>query len=121
LLKFFIAVVCASLLFIAALHIAIAHYALQFPSFSYQTILFLALTTSIIFRYLYNIEKPEIFVQLYLLMMAVKLLGYGAYVFYMIMADSAGAVNNVALFLLFYVTLTAMEIIFLYAKIQKTK
>ena len=54
-------------------------------------------------------------------MMAVKLLGYGAYVFYMIMADSAGAVNNVALFLLFYVTLTAMEIIFLYAKIQKTK
>jgi hypothetical protein len=48
--------------------------------------------------------------------MAVKLLGYGAYVFFMITGDIAGAFPNVVFFMLTYFVFTALEIFFLYRK-----
>lgn len=52
------------------------------PSYFYQTLFFVPFTTLVIFAYLFKVSKPDVFVPLYLLTMVVKLLAYGAYVFY---------------------------------------
>lgn len=91
------------------------------PSYFYQTLIFLIVTTIVIYRYLKRAEKPEFFVQLYLLTMAVKLLAYGAYNIVMIMDDKSGANKNVLFFMLLYVVFTALEIAFLYHKISGKK
>lgn len=89
----------------------------QFPSFFYQTLFFLVFSTITIFAYLHKIDKPALFVQLYLLTMAVKLLAYGAYNLVMILKDKAGASVNVVFFMTSYVIFTVLEITFLYKKI----
>lgn len=90
----------------------------QFPSFFYQTLIFLVFSTTTIFAYLHKINKPDFFVQLYLLTMAVKLLAYGAYNLVMIVKDNAGASVNVVFFMMLYVIFTVLEIAFLYRKIS---
>ena len=50
--------------------------------------------------------------------MAVKLLAYGAYMLGMILQDKAGAAANVVFFMVVYFVFTALEIGFLYRKIQ---
>ena len=89
-----------------------------FPSFFYQTTLFLLFSTVTIFAYLYYVEKPEFFVQLYLLTMAVKLVAYGTFNVLMIVRDQAGAAVNVVYFMALYVAFTVLEIAFLYRKIS---
>ncbi|MDH4090179.1 MAG: hypothetical protein OEV74_00550 [Cyclobacteriaceae bacterium] len=89
----------------------------QFPSFFYQTLIFLVFSTTTIFAYLHKINKPDFFVQLYLLTMAVKLLAYGAYNLIMIIKDNVGASVNVVFFMMLYVIFTVLEIAFLYRKI----
>jgi hypothetical protein len=91
------------------------------PSFLYQTVIFLAFSTGMIYVYLYKAEKPDFFVQLYLLMMSVKLLAYGGYVYFMITSDKAGAFLNVVFFMLQYFVLTGLEITLLYSKISSKK
>jgi len=91
------------------------------PTFLYQTVIFLTFSTAIIYGYLFRVSKPDIFVQLYLFMMAVKLMGYGAYAFYMITSDRAGATANVAFFMVLYFIFTILEILFLYNKINQQK
>ena len=88
------------------------------PSFFYPTLLFLLLGTAIIYRYLIKVEKPEFFVQLYLITMAMKLLTYGAYCWVMIAQDNAGAPANVGFFLAVYLAFTVLEIGFLFHKIS---
>lgn len=88
------------------------------PSFLYQTLIFITFTTAVIFAYLYNAMKPDFFVQLYMLSMAVKLLAYSTYAYFMITSDKRGAFLNVAFFLLCYVIFTVVEIVFLYRKIS---
>jgi hypothetical protein len=88
------------------------------PSFFYQTLLFLLFGTSIIYRYLIRVDKPELFVQLYLIMMTVKLIAYGAYCWVIITQDKAGAAANVVFFMIVYFTFTALEIGFLFHKIS---
>jgi len=89
------------------------------PSFFYQTLIFLVFSTAMIYRYLYKIDKPAFFVQLYLLTMAVKLLAYGAYNAFVILEDKAGAAANVVFFMIVYFIFTALEIAFLYRKITR--
>lgn len=93
----------------------------QLPSFFYQTLIFLVFATATIFVYLYKLEKPDIFVQLYLLTMAVKFLGYGVYNLFMILKDKAGAPLNVVFFMMLYIVFTGLEITFLYQKITGTR
>lgn len=88
----------------------------QFPSFFYQTTFFLLFSTATIFAYLYRVNKPEFFVQLYLLTMALKLLAYGAYNLLMILKDKVGASVNVVYFMALYAVFTVLEIAFLYRK-----
>ena len=90
----------------------------KLPSFFYQTLIFLTFGTAIMFRYLYRINKPETFVQLYLLMMVVKILAFGAYAFFIVLKDRAGAAYNIVFFMICYFIFTALEIAFLF---QKTK
>lgn len=87
------------------------------PTFFYQTLIFLFFSTVVIFAYLYKVSKPEFFVQLYLMTMAVKLMAYGVYAYFVITTDPSGAAVNVAFFLLSYFFFTATEIAFLYRKI----
>lgn len=91
------------------------------PTFLYQTVIFLTFSTAIIYGYLYRVSKPDIFVQLYLFMMAVKLMGYGGYAFFMITSDRAGATVNVVFFMALYFIFTILEILFLFNKINQQK
>jgi hypothetical protein len=86
------------------------------PSFFFQTWIFLLVSTSILYIYLYRFDKPDFFIQLYLLTMAVKFLAYGAYNFLMILEDKIGAVQNVIWFMILYLTFTVLEILFLFRK-----
>ena len=90
----------------------------QMPSFLYQTLIFVTFGTGLMFRYLYRINKPDTFVQLYLLMMVVKILAFGAYAFFIVLEDRAGATYNIVFFLICYFIFTALEVAFLF---QKTK
>jgi hypothetical protein len=90
----------------------------KLPSFFAQTLIFLTFGTAIMFRYLYRVRKPETFVQLYLLMMVVKILAFGAYAFFIVLKDRAGATYNIVFFMICYFIFTALEIAFLF---QKTK
>jgi hypothetical protein len=96
-----------------------SHWITALPSFFYQTTIFLLFGTGLLYIYLYRFNKADFFIQLYLLTMALKLLAYGAYNFFMIMEDSEGAVLNVVWFLTLYFIFTALEIAFLYQKITK--
>ena len=91
----------------------------KLPSFFIQTAILLLFGTGLLYVYLYKFNKPDFFIQLYLLTMALKLLAYGAYNFFMIREDAVGAMHNVAWFMTLYFIFTALEIAFLYKKISK--
>ncbi len=117
--RFFIVLAVISFFIIGVAKFELAQlWVAHLPSFFYETLLFLALTTCVIYGYLYKVNKPDVFVQLYLLMMAVKLMGYGGYVFFMITTDSVDAAANVVLFMALYFLFTLLEIGFLYRKIK---
>jgi hypothetical protein len=90
------------------------------PSFFYQIILFLLFATFVVFRYLYKINKPEVFVQFYLLTMVLKFIAYGIFNAIIILEDRAGAAGNVAFFILVYLLFTTLEVAFLYRKISRS-
>lgn len=87
------------------------------PSYYIQSTLLLVISTIVIYRYLDRVNRPAMFVQIYLLSMVIKLLAYGTYVALMIAADKAGANGNVFFFLILYVLFTALEVAFLHRKI----
>ena len=91
------------------------------PSYYVQSLLILGIFTVVIYRYLDRLKNPEIFVQIYLLSMMVKLIAYGVYVVLMIIDDKAGANQNVVFFLVLYVLFTALEVGFLHRKIARNR
>lgn len=119
-IRFFLSLIAVGLILAGA-----AWYLMEYqlintlPSYFYQTLIFLFFGTGLVYVYLYKFDKPDFFVQLYLLTMAVKLLAYGAYNFVIILDDKTGAIGNVAWFLVLYLTFTVVEIAFLYRKISR--
>ena len=91
----------------------------SFPSFFYQTLILVPLSTFFIYRYLVRLAKPSLFTQFYLLSMVVKLIAYLAYNLVMVLEDRAGALANVSFFLVLYVIFTILEVAFLYQKITQ--
>jgi hypothetical protein len=87
------------------------------PSFTGEILIFVGVTTVILFRYVYR-APSESFVPFYLLTMAVKLLGYGGFAVLIILLDQKNAAPNVILFLVAYGLLTLLEVVFLYRKTQ---
>ena len=88
------------------------------PSFLYVTTWLVALTTSVLFVYLYRSDKTRFFVQFYLGSMVIKLVAYLAYNLVVVLEDRAGALANVIYFLLVYFLFTAIETGFLYRKVS---
>ena len=88
------------------------------PSFLYATTWLVAFVTSVLFIYLYRMDKPSTFVPLYLLSLAAKLIACLAYSVVMIVKDRSGAVSNVLYFLVIYFVFTTLEIATLYKKIS---
>jgi hypothetical protein len=91
----------------------------ELPSYFFQTLILLLFGTGLLYIYLYRFNRQDLFVHIYLLSMVVKLLAYGAYNFFMIIDDEAGAVANVSWFMLLYLIFTLLEIVFLYRKISR--
>jgi hypothetical protein len=116
---FFTLLIVALVLSTVAWVSADSHWITALPSFFFQTTIFLLFGTGLLYIYLDRFNKPDFFIQLYLLTMAIKLLAYGAYNFFMITEDGAGAVYNVVWFMTLYFIFTALEIAFLYKKISK--
>ena len=109
-----------------AIILIIASYALVrqnwieiLPSYFFQTLILLLFGTCLIYIYLYRFNKEGLFVHVYLLTIVVKLLAYGAYIFFIITVDHNGAISNVIWFMLLYFIFTLLEIIFLYQKVSK--
>jgi hypothetical protein len=90
----------------------------QRPTFLLPILIFLTVSTFLVFFYLYTAEKPGFFVQLYLLTMVVKLLAYLVFCYVMISNDKPSAIGNVVIFMVTYFIFTALEIGFLFHKIS---
>jgi len=118
LIRFFVFLVLTALILGGAVWIGHDQGFFSMPSFFFKTLLFLVFGTALIYRYLIRVEKPELFVQLYLILMAVKLIAYGAYCGVIITQDKAGAAANVVFFMIVYFAFTALEIGFLFHKIS---
>lgn len=91
------------------------------PSFYYQSLVLLFISTGALFYYLLKIRenRPDYFVQLYLLTIAVKLVAYGAYLGIVAWKDRAEANMNILFFLVFYVLYTILEVAFLWRKVSR--
>lgn len=96
------------------------HWLDRLPSFLYLTLFFLVSSTALIFKYLFKESRPDFFVQLYLLTMAVKLMAYLAYNLLIILKDKPGAALNVVFFMIAYFLFTILELAFLLRKVQRT-
>ncbi len=89
-----------------------------FPSYLWQTLIFLNLCTIGAFYFLLK-AVPSSFVQLYLLTTVLKLFAYCAYNVAIILQDRPNAGVNVGFFLIAYVLFTTLELVFLYRRISQ--
>jgi hypothetical protein len=122
LVKFSISIVVLSLLFIALRFILIQQGVLEHPpSFFYTSLAFGAFVTVVIYAYLVGVRKADFFIQLYLLLMVVKIVAALGYSTLMVLKDKPGAKINVVFFLLIYVGFTALEVVFLYRQTRGQK
>jgi hypothetical protein len=85
------------------------------PSFAIEIVLPLAITTSLIFFFLQRIKMvhPQKFIPSYLLSITVKMILGCLLILIIIFIDREGAFGNAFLFILYYFSLTAIEIFFL--------
>jgi len=90
------------------------------PEFLYQTLVFLFLTTAGLFRFLLKTkqERPDYFVQLYLLTLVLKILASSAYLFVLVLGQPEPA-RDVVFFMGVYFVFTALEIGFLYKRVNE--
>ncbi|MBT1699818.1 hypothetical protein KK083_23220 [Fulvivirgaceae bacterium PWU4] len=115
--RFFIALLLTAAVIAATVLLAASSGYFAKPSFFLKTLILLTFATGMIYVYLYKANKPEFFLQLYLLTMVVKLLAYCAYNLVMIISDRAAATGNVVFFMVTYFVFTILEVGFLYRKI----
>jgi hypothetical protein len=89
------------------------------PAFLYQTLIFLFLTTIGLFRFLLKTkeERPDYFVQLFLLTLVIKLIASSVYLFIMVQSLAQPA-SDVVFFMATYILFTALEIAFLYRRVD---
>ena len=90
------------------------HWLAEPPSFLYEILIFLAFATGVIFVRLYRVARPGVFVWMYLLTLALKILIYAGFNLVIILHDPPGAKANVAFFMVTYLLFTGLEIASLY-------
>lgn len=86
------------------------------PSYFYEILAFVALTTLVLYAFLNHLRNPGIFTQMYLLTLVVKLLGSGVFLLLVVLGDKAGAAENAVFFLIAYTVFTTLEISFLISR-----
>jgi hypothetical protein len=88
--------------------------------FLYQTLVFLFLATAGLFRFLLKTkqERPDYFVQLYLLTLVIKIVASSVYLFVMVIGQPEPA-RDVVFFMGVYFVFTALEIGFLYKRVNE--
>jgi len=118
LIRFFVFLLATALILGGAVWVGHGQGFFPMPTFFYQTLMFLLFGTAIIYRYMVRVKKPDLFVQLYLIMMVLKLVAYAVYCWVMVTQNKAGAGANVVFFLVVYFVFTALEIGFLHQKIS---
>jgi hypothetical protein len=91
------------------------------PGYFYKTLIFLFICTVGLYRFLLKTkqQRPDFFVHFYLATLAVKLVAFGAYVFFMVRKQPEQAHQNIIFFMLVYVIFTALEIGFLYRHVNR--
>ena len=89
-------------------------------AFGYQTLIFLFLTTAGLYHFLLKTkqDRPDYFVQIYLLTMVVKIIASSAYLFVMVLGLANPALD-VVFFMGVYIVFTALEIAFLYTRVNR--
>ena len=89
--------------------------------FFWVSLILLALSTIGLYRVLVNIkrDKPEYFVHVYLGTLAIKLIGYVAYISVMAKLRPEAVFGNVVFFMIGYVIFTALETVFLYRVVNR--
>ena len=104
---------------VVAVVVGMEHTGLIFeiPTYLGEIVAFLTVTTAILFRFVFR-AASGVFVQTYLLTMVVKLLGYGAFIFFVILRDRQNAIPNVVVFLIGYLLFTGIEIFYLHRKLR---
>jgi len=89
------------------------------PSFAPEIVLFLGISTIVIFYFLIKHAQSPSFTQAYLVSMVLKMLTYAAFMLVIIFSDKAGAVANAVLFLVAYLLFTALEVGFLFTAVNR--
>ena len=121
-LKFILATSFSALTVVGAYYLAeYISWINALPSFFKEIVIFTVLTTIVIYGYLNRFLNTSYFVQMFLLSMIIKMIASLAFITLIVFEDKAGVGPNVALFLLLYMLLTALEIVFLYPQISKKK
>jgi hypothetical protein len=87
------------------------------PTFLYPSTALVAIVTTVIYLYLYRLNKPSMFVQFYLLSMVIKIVTALVWCWLMVSQDRENSVVNVVYFLVLYVSFTVLEILLLHRKI----
>ena len=102
-----------TLAFVAAVILAVGFWGMEtIPGYFYRTLIFLFVCTAGLYRFLLKTkrQRPDYFVQFYLLTLAIKLAAYGVYMFVVIRSQPEQVVPNVVFFMTVYFIFTAIEI-----------
>jgi hypothetical protein len=119
LIRFFLSLLASSLLLYGITFLLHSTQSIElFPSFFWQTLIFLNFSTLLIFYYVIR-SGSNSFVQLYLLTMVLKLFAYCAYNIVIILQDRENAGINVGFFMITYLLFTTLELVFLYKRIGR--
>lgn len=91
------------------------------PAFFYPSLILLFVSTVGLFRFLLKTRQnnPGVFVQLYLATIAIKLIAYAGYIFFMVKKQPEMRAENMVFFMVSYVIFTALETVFLYRFVSR--
>ena len=119
-LRFLISVAASIAALLSVVYIgAQQHWLTTTPSFTPEIILFLGISTVVIFYFLMKHAQSTSFTQAYLVSMVLKMLTYLAFILVIIFSDKAGAAANAVLFLVAYLLFTALEVGFLFTAVNR--
>ena len=112
-----IAALCAGI--VVFIYFGIMQHWITMPSHAWKILAFLTISTIGIFGWLNSHSNNQTFTQVYLLSIVCKLLTYGVFILLIIFSDRPGAALNAGFFIAVYFAFTAVEVGFLFKKINR--
>ena len=122
-IRFSIVVILVCVLLVFSIFYGGTHGYFAAPSFTYEIIAFLGLSTVLFYTYLLKkiSKNPQDFTTAFLLTLVLRFLLFAAFMLVIILMDKSGANGNALFFMVAYVILTVVEVAFLYQKVMATK